>query len=146
MLHSDYLDCRLDALFRQEWIDEFLPQARKATIGLIAREPLGNGFLAGRIAPNARFVPGDIRAHWPPGMVASRATVAQRLSFLAREDRTAAQAALRFVLAFPEVSVAIPGAKTVAQVEENLRASEAPPLSSGELDDARKLYARDFGL
>jgi aryl-alcohol dehydrogenase-like predicted oxidoreductase len=134
------------SLFRQDWIDELFPQARKANVGLIAREPLGNGFLAGKIAPSARFVPGDIRSYWPPGMVAGRAAVAQRLSFLAKEDRTAAQAALRFVLAFPEVSVAIPGAKTAAQVEENLRASEAPPLSSGELDDARRLYARDFGL
>jgi len=134
------------SLFRQEWIDDLFPEARKANVGIIAREPLGNGFLAGKIGPGARFVAGDIRSYWPPGMVAGRAAVAERLSFLAKEGRTAAQAALRFALAFPEVSVAIPGAKTAAQAEENLGASDAPPLSPGELNEARRLYTRDFGL
>lgn len=134
------------SLFRQEWIDDLFPEARKANVGIIAREPLGNGFLAGRIGPGARFVAGDIRSYWPPGMVAGRAAVAERLSFLAKEGRTAAQAALRFALAFPEVSVTIPGAKTAAQAEENLGASDAPRLSPDELNEARRLHARDFGL
>lgn len=134
------------SLFRQEWIDDLLAGARKAGVGLIAREPLGNGFLAGRIAPDARFVAGDIRSSWPPGMVAGRATAAKSLSFLAREGRTPAQAALRFVLAFPEISVAIPGAKTAAQAEENARASDVAPLSGEDVAKARDLYARDFGL
>jgi aryl-alcohol dehydrogenase-like predicted oxidoreductase len=134
------------SLFRQEWIEDLFPEAHKANVGIIAREPLGNGFLAGRIGRDARFVPGDIRSYWPPGMVAGRAAGAERLSFLVSGDRSAAQAALRFALAFPEVSVAIPGAKTAAQAEENLRASDAPPLSSDELNEARRLYARDFGL
>ena len=134
------------SLFRQEWIDDLFPEARKANVGIIAREPLGNGFLAGRIGPGARFVAGDIRSYWPPGMVSGRAAVAERLSFLAKEGRTAAQAALRFALAFPEVSVTIPGAKTAAQAEENLGASDAPRLSPDELNEARRLHARDFGL
>ncbi|HYS72615.1 MAG TPA: aldo/keto reductase [Thermoplasmata archaeon] len=132
------------SLFRQEWIDELFADARKADVGIIAREPLGNGFLTGKIAPDARFPPGDIRHHWPPSMVAGRAMAAERLRFLERPDRTAAQSAVRFVLAFPEVSVAIPGAKTPAQVEEN--AADAPPLTDAEIQRARALYAKDFGL
>ncbi len=132
------------SLFRQEWIDELFADARKADVGIIAREPLGNGFLTGKIAPDARFPPGDIRHHWPPSMVAGRAMAAERLRFLERPDRTLAQAAVRFILAFPEVSVAIPGAKTAAQVEEN--AGDAPPLTEAEVRRARELYAKDFGL
>jgi len=71
------------SLFRQEWIDEVFDAARKANVGIIAREPLGNGFLTGKIRPDARFPPGDIRHHWPPSMVAGRAAAAERLSFLA---------------------------------------------------------------
>jgi len=134
------------SLVRQEWIDELLGEARKANVGIIAREPLGNGFLAGKIAPDARFPPGDIRHHWPPGMVHGRARVAERLSFLANPERTLAQAALGFVLAFPEVAVTIPGVKTPAQAEEDLRASEAPPLTEAEVARVRDLYAHDFGL
>ena len=134
------------SLFRQEWIDELFGEARKAGVGLIAREPLGNGFLAGTIDPRARFPPGDIRSGWPPSMIAGRAAAADRLAFLARQGRTRAQAALRFVLAFPEVSTTIPGAKSPAQVEENLGASEAPALTESEVREARRLYARDFDL
>ncbi len=134
------------SLFRQEWVEELLPAAHKAGVGLIAREPLGNGFLAGTIGPRARFPAGDIRSYWPPALIAGRAEAADRLAFLAKEGRTRAQAALRFVLAFPEVSVAIPGAKTPPQAEENLAASEATPLSESEIAEARRLFARDFGL
>ena len=134
------------SLFRQEWIDDFFGEARRAGIGVIAREPLGNGFLSGTIRPDARFPPGDIRHHWPPSMIAGRATAASRLSFLAGPSRTMAQAALRFVLSFPEVSVTIPGSKTVAQLEENVAASGATPLADSEVQEARSLYGKDFGL
>lgn len=133
------------SLFRQEWIEEVLPQAHRAGTGIIAREPLGNGFLTGTIATDARFAVGDIRSYWPRPMVAGRVAAADRLRFLAREGRTRTQAALRFVLAFPEVSTTIPGAKTPSQVEENLRASDAAALSEAEVGEARRLYARDFG-
>src|SRR5256886_10259834 len=88
------------SLFRQEWIDEVFVAARKANVGIIAREPLGNGFLTGKIRPDARFPPGDIRHHWPPSMVAGRASAAERLSVLAGSNRTMAQAPVRILLAF----------------------------------------------
>ena len=65
-------------------------------------------------------------------------------ALLARSDRTMAQAALKFVLAFPEVSVTIPGAKTAAQVKENATASEAPDLTQKEIAMVREMYASDF--
>jgi len=134
------------SLFRQEWIEEVLAEARRAGVGIIAREPLGNGFLTGRIHPDATFPPGDIRHHWPASMIAGRSAAAQRLQFLEKTNRTMAQAALRFVLAFPETSVAIPGAKTIAQVEENVAAADAPALTESEIQESRTLYAKDFGF
>ena len=134
------------SLFRQEWIDELFPEARKANVGIIAREPLANGFLSGKIRPEARFPAGDIRHHWSPSMIAARSNAVRNLAFLARDGRTMAQAALRFALAFPEVSVAIPGAKTATQVEENVAASNVPDLTPEEVREARELYAKDFGL
>jgi aryl-alcohol dehydrogenase-like predicted oxidoreductase len=134
------------SLFRQEWIENLLADARQAGVGIIAREPLGNGFLTGRMKRDSTFLPGDIRHHWPPAMVAGRIAAATRLSFLVKPNRTMAQAALRFVLAFPEISVAIPGAKTVSQVAENVGSADAPPLTQAEVQEARALYSKDFGL
>jgi aryl-alcohol dehydrogenase-like predicted oxidoreductase len=132
------------SVLRQEWVDELFADARKSNVGIIAREPLANGFLAGKIPPTAQFPHGDIRHHWPPQMVDARTSLASRLSFLKGEGRTLAQAALRFVLAYPEVSTTIPGCKTPAQAEEDLGASDAPPLSNEEIAHVRNLYAKDF--
>jgi len=131
------------SIIRQEWVDELFTDARKANVAIIAREPLANGFLAGKLPATAQFPPGDIRHHWPPQMVAARASLASRLAFLKAKDRTLAQAALRFVLAYPEVSTTIPGCKTPAQAEEDLHASDAPPLSVTDLAKLRELYAKD---
>ncbi|MEK6851402.1 MAG: aldo/keto reductase, partial [Candidatus Thermoplasmatota archaeon] len=69
---------------------------------------------------------------------------APRGGALAGPGRTLAQSALKFVLAFPEVSVTIPGAKTPAQVEENLAAADARDLTPEEVARCRELHARDF--
>jgi aryl-alcohol dehydrogenase-like predicted oxidoreductase len=49
------------------------------------------------------------------------------------QDRTLAQLALQFVLAHPAVTVAIPGAKTIRQLTENVEAALLPPLTAEEL-------------
>ncbi len=135
------------SLFRQEWIDEVFPLAAKYKVGLIAREPLGNGLLTGKYAEDATFPHGDFRHQWPPEMVQTQVRAAGRLaSLLVQDGRTLAQAALKFVLAFPEVSVTIPGAKTPAQVEENVGASEAPDLTRDEVAKVRELYENRFDL
>ena len=131
-------------VFRQEWTDEVLPEAAARGLGVVAREPLANGFLAGRISPDRVFPPGDIRNHWPRSMVAARVDAVRRMARLVgREGQTMAQAAIRFALASPEVSVAIPGAKTVAQVEENMAAAEGG-LTPDELARLREMHARGF--
>jgi len=133
------------SLFRQEWIDEVLPLAAKYRVGVIAREPLGNGFLTGKYGEGATFPEGDIRNHWPPEMVRGQVRAAAKIrEAFAAEGRTPAQAALKFVLAFPEVSVAIPGAKTPAQVEENAAASDAPDFTADDVAKARDLHAHEF--
>src|SRR5256885_4897118 len=101
------------SLFRQECIEDVFDAARNSNDGIIAREPLGNGFLTGKIRPDARFPPGDIRHHWPPSMVAGRASAAERLPFPAGSDRAIGQAAVRFGLAFPDVPGTRPGGQTV---------------------------------
>ncbi len=133
------------SIFRQEWIDGVLPEAAARGLGVVAREPLANGFLAGRIGADRVFPPGDIRNHFSRSTVAARVETVERIaSIVVRDGQTVAQAALRFVLAFPEVSVTIPGAKTVAQVEENMAAAEER-LTAEEIRRLRELYSRDFG-
>jgi len=132
------------SIFRQEWIDDVFPEAASRGLGVVAREPLANGFLAATMTANREFPRGDIRHHWPRSMVAAKVDAVRRIgSLVIRDGQTLPQVALRFVLAFPEVSVVIPGAKTVAQVEENVGSAEGR-LTAEEIQHLRDLYGRDF--
>ena len=57
---------------------------------------------------------------------------------------TLAQLALRWILMFPAVTCAIPGAKRPAQVQENIAASDLPPLSKDNDEKDQALYDRQI--
>ncbi len=121
------------SLFYQGATLELLPLARKRGIGVLAREPLANGFLSGKYALDRVFPEGDIRAALPREYMAAMAETADALSFLTDcGTRTLAQSALRFVLDDPAVSCVIAGAKTPAQVTENVGAAFVPPITEAE--------------
>lgn len=107
-------------LARREAEPAFFPAARSANVGVIVREPLANGFLAGRYIETSTWDKGDIRARMPPQHVAQLVALGRRVHELAaRAGPSAAQLALRFALDNPGVSIVIVGTKTVAQADEN---------------------------
>jgi aryl-alcohol dehydrogenase-like predicted oxidoreductase len=55
-----------------------------------------------------------------------------------------AQLALRWILTFPEVTAAIPGARDVRQAEGNAGAVALPPLSEAAMARVREAYDRHF--
>ena len=110
-------------LARREAEDTFLPTAHAADVGVIARETLANGFLAGGYSADSVWERGDIRSRMPRPYVAQLAALGQRVRELAaKSGLTAAQLALRFVLDRSDIGCALVGMKTVRQVEENLNA------------------------
>ncbi|MFN2570543.1 MAG: aldo/keto reductase [Gemmatimonadales bacterium] len=110
-------------LARREAEDTFLATARAANVGVIAREPLANGFLAGGYHAESTWERGDIRGRMPQPNEMQLTALGQRVRELAEKSgRTAAQLALKFVLDRAEISCAIVGMKSVRQVEENLNA------------------------
>jgi aryl-alcohol dehydrogenase-like predicted oxidoreductase len=124
-------------LLRQDPREELFPEARDNDVGLIIRSPLCSGVLSGNYTADTTFDPSDVRASWPPGYLALQADVANGVGFLAAEQRSLAQAALRFVLDAPEISVVIPGIKTAAQAGENLAVSDMPELTAEEREAIR---------
>jgi aryl-alcohol dehydrogenase-like predicted oxidoreductase len=115
-------------------VKELFPLAKEKGVGIIAREPLHNGFLTGKYSKGVTFPKGDIRAPWPSDYIATLLKAAESIRYLANEKRTLAQAALKFVLGSDAVSVVIPGCKTEAQVQENMGASDCEDLTQAEVD------------
>lgn len=106
-----------------------LPHAHEAGIGLIAREPLANGFLSGRHRVDTPYEAGDIRAEFSTADRALRVLLCESLARAQCREVSGAQLALRFVLDEPVISVTIVGIKTVEQAVENFRSVDLPPFA-----------------
>lgn len=116
---------------------EIFPYCLENGIGVIVRGPLAMGILTGKFGPDTQFGETDFRRRWQENSE-EREIYLQDLAKVERlrplaEDHTLAQLALQFVLAHPAVTVAIPGAKTIKQLHDNVGAALLPPLSSEEL-------------
>ena len=57
-----------------------------------------------------------------------------------------AQAALRFILAQPQMTVVVPTITSQAELREYAGASEVPELTDEELNRLGELYERNFEL
>jgi aryl-alcohol dehydrogenase-like predicted oxidoreductase len=66
------------------------------------------------------------------------------LMFLANRERTLSQAAIRFILMHPGVTVVLGGFSAMEHLEEMAAVPEIPPLSSDELKSLHRLWQSNF--
>jgi len=138
-------------VFRRKPLDEVLPAALQAGVGVIARVPLASGLLSGKYGESTTFAPEDHRTYnrhgeafdvgetfsgvpFEVGVRAARSVAAHT------KGATTAQLALRWILDQPGVSTVIPGARNAAQVRGNTAAAELEPLPVDVLDALRDIY------
>ncbi len=112
--------------------DGLLDEVGRRDAGFIGRTPLCFGFLSGAIAKDTSFPPGDHRLGWSQAQLDNWIDGAADLlaAVGATPGREGARSALRFCLAFPEVSTVIPGILTPAEADENAAASDLGPMQS----------------
>jgi aryl-alcohol dehydrogenase-like predicted oxidoreductase len=139
-------------IFRQRPADLFFAEAQKRKVGILARVPLASGLLSGKITRTSKFAKDDHRNFNRHGAAFDRGETFAGVDFatglrtvdelktLVPKNATLAQLALRWILEFPAVTCAIPGAKRPAQVAENLAASDLKPISGAAMKKIRALY------
>ncbi len=131
-----------------------IPAARAFGLGLLVWSPLGAGFLSGKYEKGAPPPEGTRLAAWKDSF-AGRATEQNWRTLDAvravarRHETTPAAVALAWLLGQSGVSSIIVGARSVAQLQDNLRALEVKlqPEDRKELDNASKPawgYPYDF--
>jgi aryl-alcohol dehydrogenase-like predicted oxidoreductase len=116
---------------------EVFPYTLEHNIGVLVRGPLAMGILTGKFDREVQFEEGDFRRNWINNEDEHRIFLndlekVEKLKPLAN-GRTLAQLALQFVMAHPAVTVAIPGAKRISQLKDNLQAALLPDLTPEEL-------------
>jgi len=143
-------------MFRLRPAEELFPVVREKRIGILARVPLASGLLSGKLRRDSTFEKTDHRNYnrhgesfdvgetfsgvdYDTGLQA-----VDELRTLVPADATMAQLALRWILMFPEVTAAIPGAKDTKQTEDNVRAADLPPLSEEQMARVRDVYDRSI--
>jgi aryl-alcohol dehydrogenase-like predicted oxidoreductase len=134
-------------VFDQSPEDDLLPACREHDVGVIARVPLDEGGLTGRIGANTEFEGDDFRASYFRGD--RKREVHERVTAIASDlgigDDRLAEAALRFILSEPAVSTVIPGMRSIRNVQRNIAASDAGPLSPDERERLRAhRWVRNF--
>jgi aryl-alcohol dehydrogenase-like predicted oxidoreductase len=140
--------------FRLKPLEQVLPAAREAGVGIITRVPLASGLLSGRYDEHTEFDASDHRnfnrhgesfdvgetfagVPYEVGVAAAR-----ELKELVDPGSTLAQFALRWVIDQPGVSTVIPGARNVDQVSQNVASAGLEPLRREQLDGVRDVYDR----
>ncbi|MGA2555945.1 MAG: aldo/keto reductase [Verrucomicrobiota bacterium] len=141
-------------IFRQRPGELFFGQARRRRVGILARLPLSSGMLTGKLTRASVFEPEDHRNFNRHGEVfdvgetfsgvdyEKGLAAVEALRPLAPPGATLGQMALRWILMFPEVTCAIPGAKRASQAEENIAAASLPPLSDKTMAAIAAIYNR----
>ena len=143
--------------FRLKPLDEVLPAAQAAGVGIIARVPLASGLLSGRYDHDTAFAADDHRTYNRTGEAFDvgetfsgvdfdeGVEAAREFSALAREHGLEpSTAALAWLAQLPGVSTVIPGARNVEQARGNAAAGSVPPLGEDFTAAVRDLYDRRF--
>jgi aryl-alcohol dehydrogenase-like predicted oxidoreductase len=143
-------------IFRQRPAELFFPEAQRRKVGILARVPLASGMLSGKITGDSKFAKDDHRNFNRQGEAFDRGETfsgvdfetglraVEELKALSPKNVAMAQLALRWILEFPAVTCAIPGAKRPAQVAENIAASDLPPLPAGTMKKIGAIYEKEI--
>ena len=131
--------------FRLKPLDEVLPAAEAKGVAVIARVPLASGLLTGKFSPSSRFAENDHRHFnrdgeaFDQGETFSGVDYETGLTAVARLEEALdgamplAEASLRWILAQPGVTAAIPGASSGEQARRNAAAGSAPTPEQAEI-------------
>lgn len=139
-------------IFRQNPTDLLFRTAAQNGSALIVRLPLASGLLSGKFRADTVFADSDHRKYNRNGEAFSAGETFSGLEFsyglecveavreLVPDGVSMAQFALRWILDHDAVTVVIPGATKIYQVESNVAASRVSHLSDEVHDALRSLY------
>jgi aryl-alcohol dehydrogenase-like predicted oxidoreductase len=149
--------------FRLKPLEQVLPAADAAGVGIIARVPLASGLLSGRYDEHTTFGAGDHRNYNRAGAAfdvgetfsgvdfATGLAAVRRLAPLVPDGATTpiqsppprpsmAQFALRWILDQAGLTVVIPGARNPAQARANAAAADLPALPAATHASVAQTY------
>jgi aryl-alcohol dehydrogenase-like predicted oxidoreductase len=135
-------------LLEQDPGADLIAAAAEHGVGVMARVPTSSGLLDDNLTAETTFSGSDHRRHRKREWLVEGLQKIEAIRFLCEpgSGRTMAQAALRFILAQPEVATVIPTITSEAELLEYTGAADVPELSEEELARLGGLYKHNFGV
>ncbi len=139
-------------IFRQRPVELFFKLALERKVGILARVPLASGLLTGKMTSTSSFPKNDHRNYNLHGESFDVGETFSGIDFetglkavdqlrpLVPEGASMAQFALRWILMFEAVSLAIPGAKNARQAADNADASQLAALPENTMTRIVQIY------
>jgi aryl-alcohol dehydrogenase-like predicted oxidoreductase len=143
-------------MFRQRPAELFFDLAQEREVGILARVPLASGLLTGKMNPKTQFPEDDHRNFNREGKsfdigetfsgvdFETGLQAVEEIRALVPSGASMAQFALRWILMFDSVSLAIPGAKNDRQARDNAAASDLPGLDGGTMMRIADIYEKNI--
>lgn len=126
---------------------QLIDRATEQGMGVAAIRTLAGGALAGKASRTGYAAPTVAGPMVPGGKYQTDEARADKLNFLVAGDIPGlSQAALRFALMHPGVSMVVVGFSNEDQVEEAAACSGKGPLPEPTVERLRELWATDFGI
>jgi len=118
-------------IFDQSPEDKLFPACRELNIGVIARVPLDEGSLGGKMTPETTFPKNDWRSgYFGPDNLKKTVARVDKLKPALPKNMSLPEAALRFILSNPTVSTTIVGMRKPEHVRQDIAVSDAGPLDT----------------
>ena len=126
-------------IFDQSPEDKLFLACRELNVGVIARVPLDEGSLGGKMTAESEFPKSDWRSKYfsPDNLKQTMARV-NKLKSILPGNLSLPDAALRFILSNPTVSTTIVGMRKPDHVRQNIAVSDAGPLPADLLQQLKK--------
>jgi aryl-alcohol dehydrogenase-like predicted oxidoreductase len=130
-------------IFDQSPEDELFPLCEKMDIGVIARVPLDEGGLTGKLTDETRFPKADWRSrYFGPENLHNTVVRVEAIKILLPENMSLPEMALRFILSHTAVGTTIIGMRTLDHLYEDVKASDGEGLP-GELIERLRAHRWD---
>ncbi|MEH7178599.1 aldo/keto reductase [Neobacillus vireti] len=117
-------------IFEQSPEDKLFPACEKHNVGVIARVPLDEGGLTGKVTPESTFNEGDFRNHY--FRAERKFEVYNRVQKIVTDLNISiedmAETSLRYILSQTAVSTVIPGMRSIKNVERNCKVGDGKGL------------------
>jgi aryl-alcohol dehydrogenase-like predicted oxidoreductase len=140
-LRTGLIDCVqvIYNVFDQAPEDQLFPVCQELNIGVIARVPLDEGSLGGKMTLETSFPKDDWRSgYFGPENLAKTLKRVDKLKEIVPRDMSLPEMSLRFILSNPAVSTIIAGMRKPDHVRQNIAAADAGPLEGSLLAELKK--------